>query len=247
VTPVGRRIVERARLLLRDAEALVAIGAGASRPLSGELALGVLPTIGPFLLPRLMPHLGRRFPDLKLRLREDKTQALLDRLADGRLDLVLMAFPYAAEAFETQELFEDAYHFACRPDHPLEAAATVGGGDLEGEQLMLLEKDHCLHAHALPLLEAAPARAGTSFSATSLQTLVAMVAEGLGTTLLPALAVDAGVVQGSAVVTRPLADAATARRIGLAWRRQSARAEEFRALGDVIRKWAAGRPRQTAA
>lgn len=238
ITPVGRRVVERARALLRDAEELVEIGSAAARPLSGRLDLGVIPTIGPFLLPRLMPPIGKRYPELKLILREDKTSALLEQLADGRLDLLLMAFPYETEGCETMMLFDDGYRFACDPQHPLANAPQVGVEELQHHPLMLLEKDNCLHSHALPLFEAAPHWQETTFAATSLHTLVAMVAEGLGATLLPEIALSAGILQGSEVVTRPLADDANARTIGLAWRKQSPRAEEFRQLGGLIRDWA---------
>jgi LysR family hydrogen peroxide-inducible transcriptional activator len=238
ITPVGRRVVERARILLRDAEELVEIGSAAARPLSGRLDLGVIPTIGPFLLPRLMPQIGRHYPELKLILREDKTTGLLEQLANGRLDLLLMGFPYETEGCETMMLFADGYRFACDPHHPLAKARRVGAEDLQHHPLMLLEKDNCLHSHALPLFEAVPRWRDTSFSATSLHTLVAMVAEGLGATLLPEIALSAGILQSSKVVTRPLADGADARQIGLCWRKQSARAEEFRQLGGLIRDWA---------
>ncbi|MDC7785785.1 hydrogen peroxide-inducible genes activator [Rhodoplanes sp. TEM] len=239
ITPIGRRIVERAHALLRDAEALVSIGASATRPLTGQLELGVIPTIGPFLLPELLPHIGRHYPDLKLILREDKTNAILDRLGDGRLDLGLIAFPYVTEGFEALPLFDDPYWFACHRRHRLAAMPSIGEADLADEGLMLLERDHCLHSHALPLLAALPKLAQTTFSATSLHTLVAMVAADLGATLLPELAIRAGILHGDSVAICPLADGAHARRIGLVWRKQSVRADEFRILGDLISDWAA--------
>lgn len=239
LTPVGHRVVERARLLLRDAEGMMDVAASAAKPMSGLIELGVIPTISPFVLPHLVPHIGRHYPDLRLTLREDKTLALLDRLAAGRLDLVLMAFPYETEGCETLMLFEDTYRFACADQHPLAKADLVSMDAMAGEALMLLEREQCLHSHALPLLEMASGNTVTSFSATSLHTLVAMVAEGLGTTLLPDLAIAGGILQGSSVVVRPLAGATSARRIGLAWRKQSARAEAFRRLGALMKEWAA--------
>lgn len=243
LTPVGHRLAERARLLLRDAESLLDEAASASEPMTGQIDLGVIPTISPFVLPRLVPYVGRHFPRLRLTLREDKTQALLDWLAAGRLDLALMAFPYETEGCETFMLFEDTYRFACAASHPLAQAQSVSLDAMEGEALMLLEKDQCLHSHALPLLEMAPQKAITSFSATSLHTLVAMVAEGLGTTLLPDLAISSGILQGTSVVARPLEGGANVRRVGLAWRKQSTRADSFRRLGALIREWAAAQVR----
>lgn len=239
LTPVGHRLAERARLLLRDVEGLLDMAASAAEPMSGLIELGVIPTISPFVLPRLVPHISTHYPDLRLTLREDKTGALLDWLTAGRLDLVLMAFPYETEGCETFMLFEDTYRFACAARHPLAAANVVSLDAMEGKALMLLEKEQCLHSHALPLLEMVPEKAITSFSATSLHTLIAMVAEGLGTTLLPDLAINAGILQGSSVVVRPLAGNANARQIGLAWRKQSARADAFRQLGVLMREWAA--------
>lgn len=239
LTPVGHRLAERARLLLREAESLIDLAADASEPMSSMIDLGVIPTISPFLLPHLIPQLNRQFPLLRLTLREDKTHALLEWLAAGRLDLVLMAFPYETPGCDTFMLFDDTYRFACSIRHPLAKADRVNIRTLDGEALMFLEKEQCLHSHALPLLEVAAEHAVTSFAATSLHTLVAMVAENLGTTLLPDLAINGGVLQGSAVAIRPLSGEANKRQIGLAWRKQSARADAFLRLGHLLKAWAA--------
>ncbi len=237
ITPFGQSVVDQARILLKQAESLMELGERAAKPMSGRIDMGVIATIGPFLLPRLVPQLNRRFPDLKLALREDKTLPLLERLAAGRLDVVLMAFPYLTEGCETFPLFEDPYVFACAADHPAATAKRISTGDVERQPLLLLEREHCLHSHALPLLERMPVHSQNTFSATSLHTLVAMVGGGMGSTLLPALAVRAGILKSSAVVAIPLTKKAGARQIGLAWRKQSARAAEFRQLGTFIRNW----------
>lgn len=238
LTPVGRRIVERARFILKDVDELMEIGARASRPLSGRLELGVIPTIGPFLLPKLVPHIIGHYPDMRLILREDKTEELLERLHAGRLDLLLIAFPYEAEGCETFMLANDSYRLACHPDDRLAHLESISAEDVRGVPLMLLEKDHCLHSHALPFLKALPAQGVTTFQGTSLYTLIAMVAEGLGTTLVPELAIESGSLSGSNVVTVPLSDPQAARQLGLCWRKNSSRAAEFRELGAVIRDWA---------
>lgn len=238
LTPIGRRLADMAEHLLGAVEDMLDTADEAAEPMAGTVELGTIPTIGPYLLPRLIPFLRERFPRLRFSLREDKTSALLERLGDGRLDLLLMAFPYATEGLETFMLFDDAYRFACAPDDPLASAQSVDIAALGGEPLMLLERDHCLHSHALPLLEAAPDVASTTYSATSLPTLVAMVAEGMGATLLPDLAINAGVSAQGQVVIRPLCGAANYRSIGLCWRRQSGRAETFRRLGDCLKTWA---------
>jgi LysR family hydrogen peroxide-inducible transcriptional activator len=237
LTPIGHQLAEKAARLLRAADDMLDIATQSTTPFSGTIALGTIPTIGPYLLPRIIPALRQRFPALRFALREDKTGALLDRLAHGRLDLVLIAFPYETEGLETMMLFDDAYRFACAASHPLAAAARVELAQLTDEPLMLLERDHCLHSHALPLLEAVPEIAEAAFSATSLPTLVAMVAEGMGTTLLPDLAITGGIAGGD-IAVRAMSGETNVRSIGLAWRRQSGRAKTFRDIGAFLRTWA---------
>lgn len=238
LTPIGLSLAEDARDLLRRVEDMLDGAAEAAAPMAGTVELGTIPTIGPYLLPRIVPFLRKRFPALKFSLREDKTSALLERLGDGRLDLLLMAFPYEVEGVETFMLFDDAYRYACAADGPLAEAGEVNIPDMAGEPLLLLEHDHCLHSHALPLLERAPAEASATFSATSLPTLVAMVAEGMGATLLPDLAINAGIAAPGQIAIRRVAGPTNARHIGLAWRRQSGRSETFRQLGAALRTWA---------
>jgi LysR family hydrogen peroxide-inducible transcriptional activator len=237
ITPIGRRVAELARVVLRDAENLVEMCASAAAPMTGEITLGSIPTIGPFLLPKLMPHLKQRFPALDIHLREDKSRALLQQLAEHRLDLLLLAFPYPTPDCETMMLFRDAYRFACKPDDPLARSDAISSRDLAKRRLMLLEPEHCLHSHALPVLETAAERRTTTFAGTSLQTLVAMVSVGIGNTLLPELAIAGGVLQASDVITRPLGYRAGTREIGLCWHQGNPRADDFRRLGEAIRAW----------
>jgi LysR family hydrogen peroxide-inducible transcriptional activator len=239
ITPIGRRVAEMARVVLEDAERLVDLCTSSAAPMSGELNLGSIPTIGPFLLPKLLPHLKQCFPALDIHLREDKSKALLQQLAEHRLDLLLLAFPYDAPDCETMMLFRDAYRFACKPDDPLARSDAISSRDLAKRRLMLLEPEHCLHSHALPVLESAAERRTTTFSGTSLPTLVAMVSVGIGNTLLPELAIDGGVLQASDVVTRPLSYRAGAREIGLCWRQDDPRCDDFRRIGKAIQQWAA--------
>lgn len=238
ITSSGRRLAQRARRLLDEVQAWMDLAGREAAPMSGQIRLGSIPTIAPFLLPRLLPALRVPFPQLDLVLREDKTTELLAQLADGRLDLLLIAFPYQTPGCETMMLFNDGYLFACESGHRLARAQSVPSSEIARQPLMLLEPAHCLHSHALPVLEAAARAPDATFAATSLQTLVAMVAVGMGTTLLPQLAVAGGLLQGSPVVTRPLGYHSGKRSIGLCWRQSSARAEDFRALGRQIQAWA---------
>lgn len=235
-TPLGLEVVGRARAALTALEAVVETADAARDPLSGPLRLGVIPTIGPFLLPRLMPALRGAFPRLRLWLREDLTERLVAGLEAGKLDLLLLALPCGG-SMETAVLAEDPFLAALPRGHHLAGREAVPVGALAAERLLLLEDGHCLRAHA----EAACGLAGMvpaaaeGFAATSLHTLVQMVAGGLGVTLLPRLAVQGGVVGDAPVELRPLDGTTTpGRLLALAWRPRSPRAAEFRSLAPAV-------------
>ncbi len=230
LTPLGEEITVRARRLLLDAGEIETLARAHQNSFQGDLKLGSIPTIGPYLLPRALPALRSAFPDMRVYLREEMTESLLEGLHAGRLDLVLIALPFETGTLELMPLFEDGYQLASPAGWP----APSGAEELtESGQLMLLEKGHCLQRHAL---EAYPGRifaAQDSFAATSLTTLIAMVSEGLGVTLLPNLAVAAGVAGAADVQLTPLPDACP-RTVALAWRPGSARAAVFKELGALL-------------
>jgi LysR family hydrogen peroxide-inducible transcriptional activator len=234
VTPLGRDMVARAALILSDVDDLVDAAGSSGEPLKGTLRLGVIPTIGPFLLPRVLPALRDAHPDLALYLREDQTAALLDRLAGGDLDLVLLAFPYGAAKIESMIFADDPFLLALPLGHPLAARDAIDQRALAPETLLLLEEGHCLRDQALGACKRDGAEMAGAFQATSLHTLVQMVDNGLGLTLLPKMAVDAGIIRGTRVTVRSLAGSPS-RRIGLAWRATSSRAREFALLGAFFR------------
>ena len=236
VTPLGREVAARARRLLRAAEDLVDAAQGGGEPLTGDLRLGVIPTIGPYLLPRALPGLRGDYADLKLYLREDQTAALLEQLEAGRLDAVVLALPYDIGDLETMTLAEDRIVLVCRADHPLAGSAEVGYSALKDTRLLLLEDGHCLRKHALRACQLADPDRHEVFQGTSLRTLVPMVASGLGVTLLPSMALESELPQVGGLVARPLNSAAGSREIVLAWRKSSPRGAEFRLLGEVLRR-----------
>ncbi len=203
--------------------------------LCGLLRLGSIPTIGPFLFPRLMPRLKRDFPSLTLYLREELTGSLIEGLRAGRLDVILIALPYDIGDLASTSLFLDGYQLASAPDHPLAGPEPVHGADLDTETLLLLERGHCLQRHALAAFPESHARQDESFAATSLATLIAMVEEGIGITLLPQLVIDAGAARGGGVALTPL-DGAWPREVVLAWRKSSARAADFEILAQILRE-----------
>ena len=238
MTRVGAEIAERAKALLRDAEEVMEIARAARDPMTGELRLGVIPTISPFYLPRVLPALRERFQDLTVYLREEQTAPLLGRLEDGEIDAGLIALPYDTGDLITEAIFEDEFLFACPQTHPLAGAATVHPETLTDENLLLLEEGHCLRGHALDACELGDKRTRAQFEASSLQTLIHMVAAGIGVTLVPRLAVEAGILQGTNIALSPLATPAF-REIGLAWRPTSPKADEHCLLAEALCQLAA--------
>lgn len=238
-TPVGRELAERARTLLRGAEDIVDLARAAQAPMSGPLRLGVIPTIGPFLLPRITARLRAAFPLLKLYLREEQTAPLLARLETGELDAAVLALPYPLPGMETREIGIDRFFLVCPPEHRLRGVGPVGLDDMAVEDLLLLEDGHCMRDHALAACALEGARRNSAFQGTSLHTLAQMVANGLGVTLLPEMALDAGILRGLELCVRPLEGDEPFRRIGLVWRRRSARKETFRRLADALAEFSA--------
>src|SRR5215468_436706 len=237
-TPLGEATVERARRMLEDAQALVHAAQGERAPLTGTVRLGVIPTIGPFLLPRILPGLRKAWPKLKLYLREDQTDPLLEQLHAGRLDALVLALPYDCGNVETALLFKDRFSLALRRDHPLADAKRIGPKDVESETLLLLQEGHCLRGHALSACRIGDKAHADAFEATSLPTLVQMVDNGLGVTLLPQLALDAGVLKGTEMVARPVDVDNPERDIALIWRKGTARKKEFQLLAQEIARLA---------
>ena len=234
-TPLGLRIAEKARRILREAEELADMARAAGKPLSGELRMGVIPTIAPFLLPSLLPKLRAAYPDLKLYLREETSQAACDSLHRGQLDCVLLALPYACGEVDSAELFEDRLFVAFPPGMSQEPPAVVRPGSFDEDKLLLLEDGHCLKDHALAACNRPGLRAEAAMLGTSLHTLVQMVDNGLGLTMVPAMAIDAGILRGTRVIARPLESEYAARRIALVWRKSSPREKEFQLLTDALK------------
>jgi LysR family hydrogen peroxide-inducible transcriptional activator len=231
-TALGRELVARARTVTAALDAFVEAAATSRAPMSGPLRLGVIPTIGPFLLPALMPKLRQHFPQLRLYLREDTTDRLIDRLRNARLDAVILALPCDCPGADTVAVVRDEFLAALPPGHALSGRERIPLVALAAERLLLLEEGHCLREHALSACGFIRNQdAGQEgFAATSLHTIVQMVAGGLGVTLLPQLAISAGVAAGTDIVLRPLSGAGAWRSLGLAWRAGSPRAGEYRAL-----------------
>jgi LysR family hydrogen peroxide-inducible transcriptional activator len=232
-------VIERAHEARGRIDALLDEARMAQRPLTGRLGLGVIPTIAPYLLPRALPTVRAAYPELELLLREDQTQRIVSRLRAGELELLLLALPIEGDDLESLPLFEEPFVLAVPEAHPLaRGSGPLPESALAGEPVVLLEEGHCLRAQALALCDAAGARESGRVQATSLGTLVQMIANGLGITLLPATSLEVEARAGSGIALRAFAAPAPGRTIGLAWRRGSARSAEFRALGEILTRCA---------
>jgi LysR family hydrogen peroxide-inducible transcriptional activator len=233
-TPLGQRIVSKARLVLRAAEELAEMAEAEREPLTGELRMAVIPTIAPFLLPPLLPRLRAEHPSLKLFLREEPSGAACDGLHRGVVDCALLAMPFACGDIDHDVLFEDGLLVASAPGEV--TGTEVRPEQISASRLLLLEDGHCLKDHALAACNRPEMRASAMMLGTSLHTLVQMVDNGLGVTLVPQMAVEAGLLEGTSVEVRPLVSDQANRDIALIWRRGSAREAEFRLLAKELRR-----------
>lgn len=233
-TPLGEAIAGKARKVLREAEELGDMARAAGRPLSGEMRMSVIPTIAPFLLPRILPRLRSDYPDLRLFLREEPSGPACESLHNGRADCVLLALPYACGEVTAEPLFDDRLFLAFpEGEHPA-AAAAIAASEIDETRLLLLEDGHCLKEHALAACNRPELRAEATMIGTSLHTIVQMVDNGLGVTMLPEMALTAGILDHTHIVARPLAGDHPVRTIALAWRRASPRERDFRLLAQVL-------------
>jgi LysR family transcriptional regulator, hydrogen peroxide-inducible genes activator len=236
LTPLGIETVARARRIIDQAEDLVRAVRATREPLGGIIRMGTIPTIGPFLLPKVLPDLRRAYNNLRLYLVEDLTARLIEALHQGKLDVVLLALPYDCGAVDAIILFKDFLVVGLPQQHPLVETEKVEPQQLASCNLLLLKDGHCLRDHALAACHLVDGRHNEEFEATSLPTLVQMVDNGLGVTLLPALAINGGLLRGTSIVTRPILAEDPTRKIGLVWRRNTGRADEFRLLGKELQK-----------
>lgn len=234
-TPLGAKIAEKALRVLREAEELTDMARAEGKPLSGELRLGVIPTIAPFLLPAMLPRLRNEWPNLKLFLREETSHAACDALHRGQLDCVLLALPFPCGDVQRAALFDDRL-FVAFPRGEAPGQVHIDPRTIDESRLLLLEDGHCLKDHALAACNRPEIRAEAAMMGTSLHTLVQMVDNGLGLTFVPKMAIDAGILEGTGVDARPLKSDHGFRRVALVWRRSSPREEEFQLLAEALRQ-----------
>src|SRR5204862_926780 len=234
-TPLGEKIADKAVRILRETEELAEMARAEGEPLHGELRMGVIPTIAPFLLPAMLPRLRSEWPSLKLYLREETSQAACEALHRGQLDCVLLALPFACGDVDFAPLFDDRLFIAFpHGEAPLGDAVDVDA--IDENRMLMLEDGHCLKDHALAACNRPELRAHAAMMGTSLHTLIQMVDNGLGLTFIPSMAIEAGILDGTRVHAKPLRSNHGFRRIALIWRRSSTRENEFQLLAATLRR-----------
>lgn len=244
LTDAGERVVERARVILREADNIRELARRATDPESGTVKIGVFPTLGPYLLPHIVPKLRDRFPNLELLLVEEKTEEVVRQLRRGDLDVGLLAMPVDDDHLHVEPLFQEDFLLAVPNDHPLASeSGPVDIAVLAGESVLLLEDGHCLRDQALSVCHLAGATERSGFRATSLETLRQMVAAGVGVTLLPELSVRPPVAASGTTTLLRFSEPVPSRQIAMFWRRSTALgdflpdlADQFRSLpSDLVR------------
>ncbi|MDY7096906.1 MAG: LysR substrate-binding domain-containing protein [Pseudomonadota bacterium] len=234
-TSLGEQVVAKANRLLREAEELSDLVQAAGKPLSGQLRMSVIPTIAPFVIPTLLPRLRNERPDLQLMLREETSQHAMESLNHGRSDCVLLALPFDTGDAEIEHIADDRLFVAFPKDDPRDPPAQIPPDMIDQGRLLLLEDGHCLREHALAACNRSELRASASMIGTSLHTLVQMVNNDLGLTMLPEMAVTAGILDATDVVARPVQSETAKREVVLAWRKNSPRESDFRLLAEELR------------
>src|SRR5688572_6866040 len=234
-TALGEKVADKAVRVLREAEELAELARAEGQPLHGELRMGVIPTIAPFLLPAMLPRLRSQWPKLKLYLREETSQAACEALHRGQLDCVLLALPFGCGEVDHAALFDDPF-FVAFPRGEASRGRAVDVAAIDETRLLMLEDGHCLKDHALSACNRPDLRAEAAMMGTSLHTLVQMVDNGLGVTFVPGIAIESGILDGTGIVARRLRSRHNFRRIALAWRKSSPREEEFGLLAGTLRE-----------
>lgn len=234
LTAIGREVRERAVAILTETEDLMAVAESAHEPFSTEMRLGVIPTIAPFLLPKILKALRKRYPKFKLYIREDQSGNLLNDLNAGELDLLLLALPYPSEGVTNQHLFYDELLLACNKGSEFSKRKKLSTKVLKNSELLLLEEGHCLRDHVLEACHLKNSDINVPYYATSLNTVIQMVANDIGISILPKMAVDAAILRGTTVEAHTFKDKKVQRSIGLMWRNRSPRQAEFTQVGKLI-------------
>jgi LysR family hydrogen peroxide-inducible transcriptional activator len=234
LTPAGHAVLDRAKDLLAQAEDLVALAHTSGAPMHGIIRLGVIPTIAPFILPKMLPQLRTQYPDLKFALREDLTDNLLSRLRDRQLDLAIIALPFNTDGLIIKSLFDDEFWLVAHHDDPALQGKKITLPAKVSERLLLLEEGHCLREHTMQACKRTEIASADNIEATSLLTLIQMVESKMGIALIPEMAIRAGLLTNTSLVARPLESPAPKRTIALVARPSTPHIREFEMIAQAI-------------
>ncbi len=235
ITIVGQEIVNQAKEVLASVNKITQLAQNSKDPFAGPYRIGIIPTLGPYLLPHILPAIKKTLPNIELIIAENKTENVMAQLRAGTMDAVILALPLKTEGLVVQELFREPFYIALPKSHPLASKKKLSMKELENESLLLLEEGHCLREQALEACQFALNQQSLGFSATSLETLRQIVGLGAGITFLPALAVKSSKLDKN-IVIRPFSGAAPARSIGMLWRGSSVREQCSQEIVKLIQK-----------
>jgi len=235
-TAIGEEVVQRARKILTDVDDLVELVKNQGEPMTGDIRLGCIPTIAPFLLSRVIRQCQQSYPAMSLLLKEDTTERLLDALGKGELDLLILALPVDTSGYHSMKVGKDPFKMVIHKDLAEEIHQPIDYQALPDESIFLLQSEHCITGHAITACQLGDSAKVNPFAATSLHTLVQMVNSKLGTTFLPQMAIDAGILNDTDLVVMTPPGEAPYRDIGLVWRQTTSRILTFRTLGLMIQK-----------
>ncbi|WP_111979966.1 hydrogen peroxide-inducible genes activator [Algibacillus agarilyticus] len=236
-TQAGLEIVKRASSIILQVDDLVAFSANQSGDMTGEITLGCIPTIAPFLLPKLIKKVRQDYPDLKFMMREDTTENLLNLMQQNRIDMLILALPVDTGDLMVKKLFNDEFFLTALPDLLEKFPASGLSDDVPDNSIFLLEKEHCMSDHAISACQLHNSNKIHPFSATSVHTLIQMMQQGIGASYLPKMAIDNDILKNTDLVCRPLAGSAY-REIGIVWRPTTARLKTFMEIGELIKQLA---------
>lgn len=236
VTDKGCDLIEQATEILNKVDNLIDFAAEKDAPLSGKITIGAIPTIGPYLLPKILAKLRKKHPTLKVFLREEQTLPLLESLRTGRIDTAILALPYPLQGFHIEPLYDEPFSMACLPNHPKSNIKQLKTKHLQNESILLLEEGHCLRQHALDACKLSGASFGIPYQGTSLPTLVQMVANDIGITLIPEMALTSGILKHTGVIARGFSDGDVKRTIGMIWRPDSSKQNDLQLLSAFIKE-----------
>ncbi len=232
LTPFGLEIIDQSREILKQVQNISERAQQLSEPLSGPMRLGIIPTIAPYFLPKLLPALQKKFPKLEIQIHEDLSENLVHKMKNGNLDLLLMAFPYDTQDLHERSLFNENFVLAC-PKGTYKNKSPIKTSDIDNDNLLLLEDGHCLRDHALDACNLKPSGRRQSFSATSLPTLVQMVQHAYGSTLLPEMAIKNAELSGDIEIIQ-FQNPKPSRKIGLAWPKNNPKTSDYEAIASTI-------------